>query len=879
MDPIPAASDRPPILPQESGIPSVHSAILSENPESLSRDPAGMIFQTPTSYHDPALPCTAIVPPVVESPVVKQLPDAPQTQEIRVSEDKGCSHLTPSAGRKPHHPPAPETRVSMQNKSSHANRISSQNKSVQWVRVSSQSQSAYKTRDTSQHQAAQESRVSGHSVKLGSKECVGLPSSSTEVLQHEAEQETRVAGQSVKHGSKECAALPPSSTEVLQHEAEQQETRVSGHSVKHGLKECVGLPSSSTEALQHEAPQETRVSGHLVKHGSKECVGLPSSSTEALQHEAAQETRVSDHSVKHGSNECVGLLPSAREAPEHEAVGPPSPSKAYHQAVGLPSSSKGPQYQVVEEHYTSSNVHQAAEESQIFSGVAEDAQTSEPQRSLSRASSLNAKAREFVPKSAPASGTAPAMSPPAMQPPPLMIPLGSSPGILSMFPPSPIPSTQLGGFPPPMAGPPPPPIPVSLMGPMPLLGPPHPGLLNVQIPGPPPPPAIPPPTFMMHSSSLNVPVHPHSGPSLANQSVGTNVEAVQDQHQPHDLDPVSAQAVTSKPILTEDLKAKIVKQVEYYFSDANLPTDYHLMKFVKKDPEGFVPIAVVANFRKIKNLLKNYALVAVALRSSKELVVSEDGKKVRRLHPLPHVDLEEIQSRTVVAENLPADHSIESMERLFGSVGNVKMVRICEPEAANGANQASAKFVKADMVVSNKLHALIEYESVEQAERAVSMLTDQRNWRTGLHVRLLLRRTFQNKHGHQPPIGSKAPKVSEGGDGSGGEEDAVPSASDSVPEKIEEESHAIERSDELVGNDNVHFEKDGSSKRGRGRGRGRSRGRQFHPNGGRSHPVGTPPQASSLPNAETKPPPGPRMPDGTRGFTIGRGKALSINSV
>jgi La-related protein 7 len=60
------------------------------------------------------------------------------------------------------------------------------------------------------------------------------------------------------------------------------------------------------------------------------------------------------------------------------------------------------------------------------------------------------------------------------------------------------------------------------------------------------------------------------------------------------------------------------------------------------------------------------------------------------------------QSRTVVAENLPEDHSLESMEQFFGRVGPVKMVRICSPEAANGANSTAAKHPKTDMVVSNK---------------------------------------------------------------------------------------------------------------------------------------------------------------------------------
>jgi La-related protein 7 len=210
--------------------------------------------------------------------------------------------------------------------------------------------------------------------------------------------------------------------------------------------------------------------------------------------------------------------------------------------------------------------------------------------------------------------------------------------------------------------------------------------------------------------------------------------------------PVAA-APSQKPVVTEELKAKIVKQVEFYFSDTNLPTDNYLMKYVKRDPQGFVPIPVVASFRKIKNLVKNHGVVAAALRNSPLLVVSEDGKKVRRVHPLPEVDLEEVQARTVVAENLPADHSIETIEQLFGKVGNVKMVRICHPEAANGANQTAAKISKSEIVISNKLHALVEYETIDLAEKAVAELTDEHNWRSGLRVRLLLRRTV---YAHNP---------------------------------------------------------------------------------------------------------------------------------
>jgi La-related protein 7 len=341
---------------------------------------------------------------------------------------------------------------------------------------------------------------------------------------------------------------------------------------------------------------------------------------------------------------------------------------------------------------------------------------------------------------------------------------------------------------------------------------------------------------------------------------------------------VPAHAPHPKPVVTEELKAKIVKQVEFYFSDQNLPTDNYLMKFVKKDPDGFVPIPVVASFRKVKNLAKNHGVVAAALRNSTQLVVSDDGKKVRRAQPLPDVDLEEVQSRTVVAENLPEDHSIESLEQLFSSVGNVKMVRICQPEAANGANQTAAKF-KSDMVVSNKLHALVEFETLEQAEKAVVALTDKGNWRSGLRVRLLLRRTFHSKH-----VSQKCRKA-------GGEESGEDDENGAEDKSWDDFGQHYDHSEEAQGHDATGTADRDGGKKGKGRGRGRGaagRGKGQHgghhhvgSNGSRNHQLGTSPQSShSLTSSEVigRPPPGPRMPDGTRGFTLGRGKVPILSS-
>ena len=121
--------------------------------------------------------------------------------------------------------------------------------------------------------------------------------------------------------------------------------------------------------------------------------------------------------------------------------------------------------------------------------------------------------------------------------------------------------------------------------------------------------------------------------------------------------------------LTDEQVDKIVKQVEFYFSDANLPTDAFLMKKVRADPNGFVPIGVVCGFNRMKTLLKKHppieTVAAILRQHSEALVVSEDGIRVQRATPLPDIDLEDVQARTVVAENFKTQPTIESVRNVF----------------------------------------------------------------------------------------------------------------------------------------------------------------------------------------------------------------------
>ncbi|KAJ9537795.1 hypothetical protein OSB04_030528 [Centaurea solstitialis] len=308
----------------------------------------------------------------------------------------------------------------------------------------------------------------------------------------------------------------------------------------------------------------------------------------------------------------------------------------------------------------------------------------------------------------------------------------------------------------------------------------------------------------------------------------------------------------SKNVLTDDLQQKIIKQVEYQFSGLSLLANESLVKHISKDPEGYVPMSVIASMKKIKSCITNNHLLAQALRSSSKLVVSNDGKKVRRKHPFTEKDKEELQSRTVVGENLPEDHSHQNLEKIFSVVGSVKAIRICHPPEPNSSHS------KGDYVFSNKLHALVEYETTEIAEKAVDKLNDERNWRKGFRVRLLIRRS------------PKSVLKSRKSDFEGFLDD------DDDAFDLSEESSQPGSAETVVDNNGEENSKKGWAARGRGKSKSRT---PTHSNRGL---LSSPQTSSSVVHLEASPtkqsPKGPRMPDGTRGFTMGRGKPIAPSS-
>jgi len=172
---------------------------------------------------------------------------------------------------------------------------------------------------------------------------------------------------------------------------------------------------------------------------------------------------------------------------------------------------------------------------------------------------------------------------------------------------------------------------------------------------------------------------------------------------------------------------KIMKQVEFYFSEENLPSDKFLLK--KLDGDQTVTLDTIMSFKRIKKLSADADTVRSAINQSAIVHVCEDGNRVGRIEPLElEASREEVNDRTVIAQNLPVDASIDSLTELFSKVGLVRVVRVKHPGQEHDLNFEVN-------VRGGGSFAVVEYDTPDLATKAAEQLTEKNNWRNGLLVK------------------------------------------------------------------------------------------------------------------------------------------------
>ena len=191
-------------------------------------------------------------------------------------------------------------------------------------------------------------------------------------------------------------------------------------------------------------------------------------------------------------------------------------------------------------------------------------------------------------------------------------------------------------------------------------------------------------------------------------------------------------AAPFKP-LDDDAKSKVKAQIEFYFSDSNLPRDKFLRETVEADPEGFVDIGLLVTFSRMRALLAPFggshneetvAAVTELLQTSDSLTVSDDKKRIRRTSELrsrEEVDAE-VEQRSVYASPFPMTATIDELTDFFSKHASVRSVRL--------RRHISSKDFKGSIFVeladAAACRALIEGEKLthEGAELTIMMKKD-----------------------------------------------------------------------------------------------------------------------------------------------------------
>ena len=114
----------------------------------------------------------------------------------------------------------------------------------------------------------------------------------------------------------------------------------------------------------------------------------------------------------------------------------------------------------------------------------------------------------------------------------------------------------------------------------------------------------------------------------------------------------------------------LVAQLEFYMSDLNLSSDLYLQGRCAAD--GSVPLADFLKFSRVKAHGATLADLQAAVRASAQLVLSEDGARVRRATPLCCAD---VDTRSVTARWVPCSLPADDVTAAFAEFGTVMMIK------------------------------------------------------------------------------------------------------------------------------------------------------------------------------------------------------------
>ena len=174
----------------------------------------------------------------------------------------------------------------------------------------------------------------------------------------------------------------------------------------------------------------------------------------------------------------------------------------------------------------------------------------------------------------------------------------------------------------------------------------------------------------------------------------------------------------------KDIYFRICELVEYYLSDEHLINDVFLLKHVTKHKEGYVSLKLLANYKKIKKMKKDWTTLSEALKYSTKLNLNSEKTKIKRKDPIPYtLDEENRNCRSLLAYDIPEPLlNMSEIAEIFSRFGEVVQIKIHKPQGKSFPQIALLESQYPDITMINC--CLITYDKVLCAKQALKLLND-----------------------------------------------------------------------------------------------------------------------------------------------------------
>ncbi|KAI5179724.1 lupus La protein [Nematocida sp. AWRm80] len=160
---------------------------------------------------------------------------------------------------------------------------------------------------------------------------------------------------------------------------------------------------------------------------------------------------------------------------------------------------------------------------------------------------------------------------------------------------------------------------------------------------------------------------------------------------------------------------EICKQIEFYFSDANIVRDQFLKTTIEAH-NGVVPLEIINKFNRVKKHNKTVEELEEILKESKELQVV--NKSIKRIKPIPSLEEHKAENRTFIVKPVPVELEVDDIFNLFGDL-KTKIARVVRKKIRAEEKKTSViveLYNDIDVELFSKLSILIDAPVSEVSE-------------------------------------------------------------------------------------------------------------------------------------------------------------------